>query len=291
MSRKVRILIVIFLVIVGICVMAYPSLSNYVNLLHSSYAVQEFSEQIRQTDSDALMQQRALAEKYNATLSGGVSDQDDDLEADILKQYDQIMDFGNGIMGYIQIPKIGVELSIYHGVSGTVLQKGVGHVASSAFPIGGVGNHTVLTGHTGLPSAELFTDLTEMGEGDQFYLYVLDEVLVYEVDQITVVLPHEVDDLTPAGDRDYCTLVTCTPYGINSHRLLVRGERVEMDEEIAVQQAALEADTEVGLPLELILAGAAIGVLLIIAIVLMIRRDPGETAAKAVDPGSETNKE
>lgn len=278
MGGKLRILIVILLVIAGICVMVYPSLSNYVNTIHSSYAIQEFSEQLSQTDSAALDHQRRRAEEYNDALSGGIADEEDEDGQSILNEYEQIMDFGNGIMGYIQIPKIDVELSIYHGVSDTVLQKGVGHVPRSAFPIGGPGNHSVLTGHTGLPSAELFTDLTELAEGDLFYLNTLNETLVYEVDQITVVLPHEVDELTSTRGRDYCTLVTCTPYGINSHRLLVRGERVQMSETTAVHPVAANSEEDVPIPAELLIAAGAIVLLLIAAAAVPLRRKkPGGT--------------
>ncbi len=280
MSSKVRLLIVIVLVIAGIAVMVYPSLSNYINAIHSSHAVQEFSEQLEDADSDTLREQRLLAEEYNSALAGRIADPEED--ADILKKYDRIMDFGNGIMGYIRIPEINVELSVYHGVSHTVLQKGVGHVPTSAFPIGGAGNHCVLTGHTGLPSAELFSDLTELAVGDLFYLHVLDETLVYEIDQITVVLPHEVDTLGSVPGRDYCTLVTCTPYGINSHRLLVRGERIGMDTPAAARQEAAAADTGVQIPMELILAGSAVILLLAAGLLILIRREPG--AISAQDP-------
>ena len=170
-------------------------------------------------------------------------------------------------MGYLEIPGIDVELSIYHGVSDTVLQKGVGHVPTSALPIGGKGNHCILTGHTGLPSAELFTDLTELAVGDQFELHVLDEVLVYEVDQITVVLPHEVDALGPVRGRDYCTLVTCTPYGINSHRLLVRGIRVLDQEEtpvLEIKNEVTDVDVMVIVPIGVgVLALGAFAILLL----------------------------
>ena len=134
---------------------------------------------------------------------------------------------GDGMMGYIEIPEIDIYLPIYHGVSEEVLSKGIGHMPNSAFPIGGEGNHAVLTGHTGLPSAKLFTDLTELEEGDRFYIHILDLVLCYTVDQIKVVLPNEGQDLSIVPGKDYCTLVTCTPYGINSHRLLVRGIRTD----------------------------------------------------------------
>ena len=198
--------------------MVYPAVSSYINTLHSSRAIQHVSDQIKTAGADSLREQRRLAQAYNHSLSEGMALTD--------AEYDRILDFGNGIMGFIRLPAIGPELPIYHGVSDAVLQKGAGHLPGSALPIGGAGTHCILTGHTGLPGAELFTGLSELNEGDPFTLHVLDEVLVYAVDQIRVVLPHEVDDLAAADGHDYCTLVTCTPYGINSHRLLVRGERV-----------------------------------------------------------------
>jgi len=285
MSNKVRILIVIFLVIAGIVVMVYPSLSNYVNTIHSSYAVQELNEQLDNVDTAKLERQRELAEAYNDSLTGLVEDAFSDEDQTDRSDYESIMDFGNGIMGYIQIPKIHVELSIYHGVSDAVLQKGVGHMPDSAFPIGGPGNHTVLTGHTGLPSAELFTDLTELQEGDQFFITALGQTLAYEVDQIVVVLPHEVEELVPERGRDYCTLVTCTPYGINSHRLLVRGERVQMDQKTIANKVASVSEESVQMPTELVLAGAAIAVLLLIALVVLLKRERKEEPQTSEENG------
>ena len=262
-SRKRR-LLVILLAAAGILVMVYPPLSDYVNRLHSSRAVQHFSEILADTGSAELDRQRLLAERYNASLSGGVG-----REA-APEEYEQIMDFGNGIMGVITIPKLGTELSIYHGVSETVLRKGVGHLPGSALPIGGEGSHSILTGHTGLPGAELFTGLTELAPGDQFCIRVLGQTLTYEVDRITVVLPHEVDALGPVPGRDYCTLVTCTPYGINSHRLLVRGERVQTaPSSSGGPSTGGEGNTVVPVPAELLLAA---GGLLLLPLMLLPRR-------------------
>ena len=206
MNRRFRLLTVIVLVTAGILVMVYPAVSSYINTLHSSRAIQQFFDQIKTAGVDSLREQRRLAQAYNHSLSEGMALTD--------AEYDRILDFGNGIMGFIRLPAIGTELPIYHGVSDAVLQKGAGHLPGSALPIGGAGTHCILTGHTGLPGAELFTGLSELNEGDPFTLHVLDEVLVYAVDQIRVVLPHEVDDLVAADGHDYCTLVTCTPYGI-----------------------------------------------------------------------------
>ena len=186
-----------------------------------------------------MSEQKAMAEAYNATLRN---------EGTVSKcpyEYNEIMDFGNGMMGYIEIPIIDVYLPIYHGVSENVLSKGVGHMSRTAFPIGGEGNHSVLTGHTGSPAAYLFTDLDKVKEGDQFFLYVLEETLAYEVDQILVVLPEDVDDILPEPGEDYCTLVTCTPYGVNSHRLLVRGHRVEYTAPVEAPAEVVEEENNV----------------------------------------------
>ena len=276
MGGKTRRLLVIVLMIAGIVVMIYPALSNYINTIHSSRAVQELSRRLENTDPGALEQQRALAEQYNEALWGGA---EQDKSGDILTQYDRILDFGNGVMGSLSIPKIGVELSVYHGVSDTVLQKGVGHVPKSAFPIGGAGNHCVLTGHTGLPSAELFSDLTKLTEGDVFYLQVLGQTLGYAVDRITVGRPHETEQLGPVPDRDCCTLVTCTPYGINSHRLLVRGQRIRTDPTEAALVESVHGEAEVPIPRERLLAGGAVAVLLTAALAILLRREPGEEGA------------
>ena len=270
MKSKVRLLTVLALMFAGIGVMAYPPMSQYLNAIHASRAVQEYAARLDAVDSEVLEQQRLLAEEYNQALSGGLS------ASDILEQYDRILDFGNGIMGYLCIPDIGVELSIYHGVSDTVLQKGVGHMPSSALPIGGAGTHCVLTGHTGLPSAALFTELTELTEGDRFSLHVLSQVLEYEVDQITVVLPHEVELLGPVQGRDFCTLVTCTPYGINSHRLLVRGRRVHTQPEATIRQEVSQPETAPAIPVALILAGSAMLLLLSAGVLVLLRADKEE---------------
>jgi sortase A len=146
-------------------------------------------------------------------------------------------------MGYITIPKIDVKLPIYHGTSQDVLEKGVGHLEGSSMPVGGEGTHCVLTGHTGMQNAKLFTDLTELEEGDTFYLHILGRVLAYQVDRITVVEPNELDDLKRVDGEDYCTLVTCTPYGVNSHRLLVRGKRIKYTEKEQAQEDAASKHT------------------------------------------------
>ena len=219
------------LLLTGVGVLSYPVFSDYINRMHGSYAIQALQEQVGQATNAQLAEQRSLAQSYNA---------DPDQSS---VRYQDILNYGDGIMGYIDIPTIDVHLPIYHGVDSDVLAKGVGHLPESDLPIGGEGYHAVLTGHTGLPGAHLFTDLTELSEGDEFYIHILEQKLVYRVDQITVVLSHETGGLAPQADEDYCTLVTCTPYGINSHRLLVRGERVESEQDPAVENPTVSRTT------------------------------------------------
>lgn len=200
--------------------MLYPAVSDHINRMRTSQAIQSFAD--REISNEEELRQLQLARAYNASLLTG-------LEPEI--PYEQILDYGDGVMGYIEIPTIKVKLPIYHGMSSEVLAKGVGHMPGTAFPVSGDGNHTVLTGHTGLPSAQLFTDLTELKIGDRFLVTLGSCTVTYQVDQIKTVLPSDGSDLVPVPGEDYCTLLTCTPYGINSHRLLVRGRRVDPEGE------------------------------------------------------------
>lgn len=212
--------IFVLLLLVGFGLMFYPQISNYVNRIHSSKVIQSFTDQMKDTAKEELDQQMALANAYSESLRSMAS---------CPVPYEDILNFGEGLMGYVSIPCIHVQLPVYHGISTEVLAKGVGHMPDTAFPVGGAGNHCVLTGHTGLPSAELFTNLVKIKLGDRFYITVANKVFAYEVDQIKTVSPLDGSDLVPASGEDYCTLLTCTPYGINSHRLLVRGHRVEVE--------------------------------------------------------------
>lgn len=261
-KSKSTILVVLMLVL-GLGIMLYPTISNWYNELTGSHAIQEFKETLEDQSEQEMAEQRVMAEAYNATLRNEGS------AVECPYDYNDIMDFGNGMMGYIEIPIIDVYLPIYHGVSETVLSKGVGHMSKTAFPIGGEGNHSVLTGHTGSPAAYLFTDLDKVKEGDQFYLYVLEETLAYEVDQILVVLPEDVDDILPEPGEDYCTLVTCTPYGINSHRLLVRGHRVEYT---APVEAPVEVVEEENNLVWIIVACVAVVILIAVPTTIYFKR-------------------
>lgn len=219
--KRLFTLAVILIIIGGLSILAYPAASNYINQKHASYAISQSLQTTSQISDYELYQQKAMAQAYNLSL------RNIDNAEGCTYLYEEILDFGNGIMGSLSIPKICVELPIYHGVEDAVLAKGVGHLPESAFPTGGKGNHSVLTGHTGLASAKLFSQLTSLEIGDYFYIQILNEKLTYKVDQILVVLPSEVEALVPEPNMDYCTLVTCTPYGINSHRLFVRGYRID----------------------------------------------------------------
>lgn len=214
MKKKVVIALALLVLFAGAGVMSYPMISNWINEWNGSYAIQVLQKEVNDADKEELARQLQLAQEYNKNPENPSV------------PYENILNYHDGMMGYIQIPAIDVHLPIYHGVSEMVLSKGIGHLPESAFPVGGEGNHAVLTGHTGLPGAYLFTDLIKMKEGDEFFIQILEEKLTYRVDQILVVLSHETEALAREDGKDYCTLVTCTPYGVNSHRLLVRGERV-----------------------------------------------------------------
>ena len=222
-NRSNIILILIFLV--GLSVMLYPTVSDYVNQKNQSRAVASYSEEVENLSDVDYQAYFDAADDYNRRLA---ETPDAFYRPEKVSGYTDTLDVsGTGIMGYITISKIGVELPIYHGTSDGVLQVAAGHLEGSSLPVGGAGTHAVISAHRGLPSAKLFTNLDELEVGDTFTITVLDRVLTYEVDQISIVLPTETDLLQPVEGKDYVTLMTCTPYGINTHRLLVRGKRIE----------------------------------------------------------------
>ena len=229
MKKHLSTLLLVAVFLLGVCIMLYPTVSDYWNSLHQTRAIGAYEDALAgmtRRDYDAAFQQ---AEDYNqalAALDAPMSEYQSLSDAGM--DYEEILNInGVGIMGYIDINAIGVELPIYHGTSPDVLNVAVGHLEGSSLPIGGEGSHCVLSAHRGLPSARLFTDLDQLQEGDTFTITVLDRLLTYEIDQILIVEPEQVDALAITPGEDYCTLVTCTPYGINTHRLLVRGRRVE----------------------------------------------------------------
>ena len=222
-NRSNIILKLIFLV--GLSVMLYPTVSDYVNQKNQSRAVASYSEEVENLSDVDYQAYFDAADDYNRRLA---ETPDAFYRPEEVSGYTDTLDVsGTGIMGYITISKIGVELPVYHGTSDGVLQVAAGHLEGSSLPVGGAGTHAVISAHRGLPSAKLFTNLDELEVGDTFTIPVLDRVLTYEVDQISIVLPTETDLLQPVEGKDYVTLMTCTPYGINTHRLLVRGKRIE----------------------------------------------------------------
>jgi len=266
-----RLVIVVVVLIVGLAALAYPTVSNYLAAKNGSAAIQTYADTVGRLGPAEIEALRAAAEEYNQSLTGQPV-HDPFLEGSgmaMADNYTQVLNVA-GIMGYLEIPRIGVYLPIYHGTSETVLRKGAGHLEGSTLPIGGPTRHTVITGHTGLSHAKLLTDLAELREGDQFYLHVLGEVLAYQVDQIRVVSPQLTDDLGRIEGKDYATLLTCTPYGINSHRLLVRGERVEYRPE--VHDAIKTLPSSIDRMVWTAAAATAAAMLGLIVVVLLVRR-------------------
>lgn len=242
MKKKINwsnvILVMIFLL--GLSLLLYPTISDYWNSFHQSRVIASYSENVANMDNEKYQQQVSTAKAFNKKLlkkkyQWTLNDEEKEAYYSILNITD------TGIMGYIEIPSLNSTLPIYHGAGEDVLQVAIGHIEGSSFPIGGKSTHCVVSGHRGLPSAKLFSDLDKMVEGDIFMLHILDETLTYEVDQIHIVLPEEVKDIEIIEGKDLCTLVTCTPYGINSHRLLVRGKRVDNPEYIQAQRVAADA--------------------------------------------------
>lgn len=217
--------VLIFVFITGLSLLLYPSLSDYWNSFHQSRAVATYTEQVAELEEEDYEKLLEEAKAYNAKITHDMARFA--FSEEEKKEYEGLLNVGgNGIMAYIEIPAISCAFPIYHGTDEAVLQIAVGHIEGTSLPVGGEGTHCVLSGHRGLPSAKLFTDLDQLKEGDVFMIQTLDETLTYEVDQIRIVLPQEVDELDFVEGKDLCTLVTCTPYGVNSHRLLVRGNRI-----------------------------------------------------------------
>lgn len=263
MRKRLPTIILILVFVVGLSLLLYPTFSDYWNSLHQTKAITTYSEEIARLNEEEQESLLKAAREYNKKLYKNGTHWT--LTDEELKEYNSLLDMSsNGIMGYINIPKIGVTLPVYHGTGEATLQKGAGHLEGSSLPVGGKNTHAVLSSHRGLVSAKLFTDLDQLQKGDIFTITVLNETLTYEVDQILIVLPTELDELSIEKGQDYCTLVTCTPYGVNTHRLLVRGHRVETTEEVIVTGDALQLESSVIAPL------VAVPVLLILLIVLLV---------------------
>ena len=265
MKKHLSTILLILILLIGLSLLLYPTFSDWWNSFHQSRAIVDYDSALADMEPADYTALFEAAEDYNRRMA----------EIDFplmyweeVEGYEECLNVtGTGIMGYITIEKIGVELPIYHGTSDGVLQVAVGHLEGTSLPVGGESTHCVLSAHRGLPSARLFTDLDKMEQGDVFTLSVLDRVLTYQVDQILIVEPDEVDALYVTEGEDYCTLVTCTPYGINSHRMLVRGRRIENIEEAKIVRVTADAIQIEPIIVAPFLAGPVL-LLLIIALII-----------------------
>ena len=247
MKRKILlILAAVFGFILSLGIALYPMVSSIYNEQHQSKIHTQFLQQVEDTDDSKLQEALQHARAYNVALNGILADENFSETAlmGASEDYDaQLNVIGRGIMGYVSVPKINVTLPIYHGTDSGTLERGIGHLLGTSLPVGGDSTHSVLTAHSGMASQRMFSDLPQLKEGDVFYLEVLNETLAYQVDQIKTVLPHDTTYLGIEAEQDLCTLVTCTPFGVNTHRLLVRGHRIPYEEaEVIIQQ---QAQTEV----------------------------------------------
>lgn len=259
-------ILLILILLIGLSLMLYPSLADWWNSFHSSRSIASYVEQVANIDDAQYEELWDAAWDYNQSL---LHRPNDFLLSDEQQEiYKSLLDFGgNGIMGYIEIPMIDVMLPIYHGTKESVLQIAVGHLDWTSLPVGGAGSHCVVSGHRGLPSARLFTDLDKLKVGDVFMLHVLNEILTYEIDQILIVEPQDTDPLLIEPGKDLCTMITCTPYGINSHRMLVRGHRIESQEEAKVIRITADA---VRIEPLMVAPFVAVPILLVLLIILLL---------------------
>ena len=268
MRKHLSTIFLLLILLIGLSLLLYPTISDWWNAFHQTRAIAAYSEIVAKLDNARYEELWQAARAYNRTLISreNLYYLSDDQRA----EYESLLDVsGLGVMGYLEIPKIDVSLPIYHGTEESVLQIAVGHLEWSSLPVGGESTHCVLSGHRGLPSAKLFTDLDRLQEGDTFLLRVLGETLTYEVDQILIVEPQETAALKIVEGKDYCTLVTCTPYGVNTHRLLVRGHRVENAEPgktLRVTADAAQIEPLLAAPI------VAIPMLLVLLILLLLPR-------------------
>lgn len=270
-GQNLSTLLLVAVFLIGLCLLLYPTISDAVNSITQTRVIADHEKNLSEMDDSNLEELLAQALEYNRKLAE--SDQ-----GWYLSQYEtgiynnMVNPFGNGMMGYIEIPGIQVRLPIYHGVDEAVLQVGIGHLESTSLPVGGESSHCVLSGHRGLPSARLFTDLDQLVEGDVFYIHVLNQTLVYQVDNIRIVEPEDLSALTIEEGKDYCTLVTCTPYGVNTHRLLVRGVRVDYTPQ-EITELVISGDATLLHPTQVLpLVAAPLLVILLIVLLFKYRK-------------------
>ena len=245
-QKHIQITLAVSLFLIALGITLYPLISTMYNSRHQSLIHTQYNQEIANANNQVIEENRSLAKQYNTTLVPGAQQVDAFSSAAVelaSVDYANLLNIaGNGIMGYLVIPQIGAELPIYHGTSDATLEVGVGHLLGSSLPVGGASTHTVLTGHSGMANNKMLSDLDQLEIGDIFYLEVLEKTLAYQVDQIKTVLPSDTIYLGITDGADYCTLVTCTPFGVNTHRLLVRGSRIPYSEEEKAQAVSLSAD-------------------------------------------------
>ncbi len=272
-------IVLVIILLVGVGILLYPSVSDWWNSMHATRAIASYVTAVEDLSGQEREAMLEAAREYNSRLANGVNFT---LTDEQRAEYDSLLDItGTGIMGYVQITSIGVNLPVYHSVDEAVLQVAVGHIPGSSLPVGGERTHAILSGHRGLPSAKLFSDLDQMVEGDTFTLNIMDQTITYMVDQIRIVLPEETDELAIRDGKDYCTLVTCTPYGVNTHRMLVRGKRIDniIGEVVVVSEA-------VRIPNYIVAPAICIPLLFIILLIMLIyyrRLGPRKTEAELLD--------
>ena len=280
-DKKLPMVLGILAFFLALLITLYPIISNYVNEKYASEIHTAYEEIIQQADNSALLEAKKQAIAYNETITPGTAGEAYSQAAlmDASEDYESLLNIaGNGTMGYVEIPKISVNLPIYHGTGNDSLERGVGHLLGSSLPVGGESTHAILTGHSGMATQKMFTDLEQLAVGDVFYLHILDDTLAYQVDSIKTVLPYDTSLLGIVSGKDYCTLVTCTPYGVNTHRLLVRGTRIPYEKaEVIVEETAQEEQPRSSWE-EKYLLGLFLGVLAVLilflaaVIVMQLRR-------------------
>ena len=269
-NTTLMVAVILFLLALGLTL--YPVISNYVNQKYASQIQTAYQEIVEQADDNEIQEVKEKAHAYNLALVPGATDaysQEGLLAA--AEDYDaQLNIAGNGIMGYIEIPKINVNLPIYHGTENDSLERGIGHLLGSSLPVGGEDTHTILSGHSGMATQKMFTDLEQLALGDVFYLRVLDETLAYQVTEINTVLPHDTSLLGIVSGEDLCTLVTCTPYGVNTHRLLVRGSRIPYEEAETILEETAQEEQPQSSWMQKYVEGIFLGIIIALGVIILI---------------------
>lgn len=274
MKKKMFPICTVLLFLAALCLTLYPLISNYVNQKYASQIHTAYQEVMEQIDDSALFRAKELAFAYNRSIVPGTSTADaysrESLKA-ASQDYDSQLDVvGNGIMGYVEIPKISVNLPIYHGTENDSLERGIGHLLGSSLPVGGGSTHSILSGHSGMASQKMFTDLEQLTTGDVFYLHILNETLAYQVVEINTVLPYDTSLLGIAPGEDLCTLVTCTPYGVNTHRLLVTGSRIPYEEAELLMEETVNKEAVASTWEEKYIQGIILGIAAALVLILVI---------------------